>query len=298
MHHHHEHNPSNRPAPHRSLLIALVLTLGFAVVEVVGGYFSGSLALMGDAGHLAMDALAIGLSAFAAWFAAKPPSRTHSYGFGRIEVIAAWASSLLMLGISLTVIIEAIRRMEHPTPVNGGPVILIASIGILMNLILAILLAKNKKSLNTRAVFIHVLGDLLGTLAALISGAVIYLTHWTRIDPILSIVIGGIIFFSSIQLIRESLAVLMEGVPTHLNIHNVSETMIKLNGVKAVHDLHIWTLSSGVVALSAHVNVDDLSKWEKILKKLNDVLKETYHIGHITLQPEAEITQCKPCYKL
>lgn len=247
---------------------------------------------------MASDSVALAISAFAAWMALKPPSHKHSYGYGRAEIIAAWASSVLMLVIALAVIVEAVKRLHHPpTSIHGGSVMLIACLGLLLNLSIAFLLSRQERSLNIRAVLLHVLSDILGTFAVLVSGAVIYFTHWNLIDPILSIAIGLLIIFSSFRLLRESMSILMEGVPTHLQLKQVQQTMAHVSGVKAVHDLHIWTLSSGVIALSAHIDINDLATWDDVLSHLKGVLKEKYGIDHITLQPEADLIGCEPCYK-
>lgn len=296
-HHKHTHDSSAQSGSHKTLLLAILMTLSFAVIEVFGGVWSGSLVLLGDAGHVASDSLALAISAFAAWVALKPPSHKHSYGLGRAEVIAAWVSSVFMLMIALAIIVEAIRRFDKPLHIHGGPVIIIASIGLLLNLIIAWMLARHERTLNIRAILLHVLSDILGTFAVLISGAVIYFIHWTKIDPILSIVIGVLIIFSSLRLLRESITVLMEGVPAHLDLHEVWETMSQQTDVQAVHDLHIWTLSSGKTALSAHIDIKDLTKWDNVLLNLKSVLHEKYDIDHITLQPEIDVTKCEPCYK-
>ncbi len=282
-------------APHRVLILAIVLTFTFAIVEAFGGWWANSLALLGDAGHMGSDAVALGIAAFAAWISQRPPSHKHSYGFGRAEVVAAWISSLLMLIISLAVIIEAIERIRAPMHVKGVPVMIIAFLGLLVNLFVAWLLARGERTLNIRAALLHVMGDVLGSMAALISGAVIYFTHWFPIDPILSILIGLLIMFSSLRLLRESLLILMEAVPGHINYYDVSNSMAAITGVKAIHDLHIWTLSSGKVSLSAHIDIHEMSAWKDILNKLSTLLTEQYRIKHITLQPEPEIMDCKPC---
>ena len=292
-HHHHGH-----PASLRIFFIAIVLTALYAGIEAGTGWYTGSLALLGDAGHMASDALALGIAAFATWISAKPPSHQHSYGFGRAEVIAAWVSSVMMLIISAAIMIEAIHRMEAPTSVKGGPVMLIAFLGILMNLFIAWILSGKAHTLNSRAALLHVMGDVLGAGAALISGAVIYFTGWLPIDPTLSLFIGVLIMLSSIRLLRESMSVLMEGVPHHLDLKQVSDTMTQIEGVNAIHDLHIWTLSSGKIALSAHIDLHDLIAWEKILTNVKITLNKNYCIQHITLQPEVSLTDCEPCYKL
>lgn len=297
-HHDHDHDHSHKHGKNVSyhvLMISIFFILSFAIIETIGGYWAGSLALLGDAGHMASDALALGIAAFAAWISAKPASSKHSYGFGRAEVIAAWASSLFLVAISVAIIVEAVDRLHSAHYVKGGMVVLIASIGLLINLVVAWLLARTEKSLNIRAALLHVMGDVLGSIAAIISGAVIYYTGFLPIDPILSIFIGILILISSIRLLRESLLVLMEGVPSHINLTEVSKTLSQIDGVIDIHDLHIWTLSSGKVALSAHIQVHDFSIWDNVLKNLIHTIETKFSINHITLQPEPEITACSPC---
>jgi cobalt-zinc-cadmium efflux system protein len=312
-HHHHDHDHDHKDhshdhhshgalghshgasAPHHVLIVAIVLILGFSVFEALGGWFANSLALLGDAGHMASDALALLIAAFAAWISLRPPSAKHSYGLGRAEIVAAWISSFLMIIISIAVIIEAINRINAPIQVHGGLVIIIAFVGLVVNLFVAWLLARGERTLNIRAALLHVMGDVLGSLAALISGAVIYYTGWFPIDPILSIFIGILILISSLRLLRESLLILMEGVPGHIEMDEVANKMQEISGVNGVHDLHIWTLSSGNVALSAHVDINELSSWETVLRGLMKMLKEEFGIDHVTLQPEAEIIDCQPC---
>ena len=292
---HHSHST----APHKILALVIFLTVSFALVEAVGGYFAHSLSLLGDAGHIASDALALGIAAFASWITSHPPSPRHSYGFGRAEIIAAWVSSLLMFIVSLCVIIQAIKYIHHPSSVQTLPTMIIATAGIFLNLLVAkILSGSSEKSLNVRAALLHVISDLIGTGAALISGIVIFFTHWPLIDPLLSIFIGILIMVSSTRLLHESVTVLMEGVPHHLNIRQVSQTIGRFNGVKSVHDIHIWTLSSRVTVLSAHVNIRNLTAWDDLLLGLKAILRQQYHIDHITLQPEVDIEDCNPCYKL
>lgn len=299
MHHHHDHShhhhQSHGKHPHRTLLLAISLIFSFALVEAIGGWQAQSLTLLGDAGHMFSDGIALCIAAFAGWLAVMPPSQKHSYGLGRAEVVAAGFSSLLMLLISLMVIIEAVHRIHTPTHVYGGVVIVIALLGLLVNAFVAWLLARGERTLNIRAALLHVMGDILGSISALIAGAVIYFTHWMLIDPILSILIGILILISSLSLIRESLLVVMEGVPGHIDLKNVSQGMLKISEVKAIHDLHIWTLSSGKIALSAHVDIQELSGWQNILIELRKFLKQQYNIDHVTLQPEPEVIDCQPC---
>ena len=295
----HHHHYSYSTAPHQILILVIFLTVGFSLIEAIGGYFAHSLSLLGDASHIASDALVLGIAAFASWITSHPPSPRHSYGFGRAEVIAAWVSSVLMFVVSLSVIIQAIKYIHHPSSVQTFPIMIIAITGILLNLLVVkILSGSSEKSLNIRAALLHVVNDLIGTGAALISGIVIFFTHWILIDPLLSIFIGVLIMISSIRLLHESMTVLMEGVPRHLNIRQVSQTIGRFHGVKSVHDIHIWTLSPRITALSAHVNIKNLTAWDDLLLGLKTILKQKYHIDHITLQPEIDIGNCDPCYKL
>ncbi len=289
--HHHGKNTSLRV-----LTISIILLLIFAIIEAIGGWWAHSLALLGDAGHMASDAIALAIAAFATWFAKKPPSEQHSYGFARAEIIAAWCSSLLLLAISIAVIVEAIVRIEYPPKhIHGSTVMLVASIGIFVNLTVAWLLSRGERNLNMKAALLHVLSDLLASFAALLSGAVIYYTNSLLVDPILSILIGIMIMVSSIRLLRESMLILMEGVPRNIDYAAVAQSLRAMPGVRNIHDLHIWSLSSGRAALSAHIDIHELSQWQTLLIQIRDMLNETYHINHITLQPEPDVFDCQPC---
>ncbi|QTS84029.1 Cadmium,cobalt and zinc/H(+)-K(+) antiporter [Coxiella endosymbiont of Amblyomma nuttalli] len=287
----------HHPMPHRLLGWAVFLTLSFAIIEAIGGYFAHSLALLGDAGHVASDALILGVTAFASWIALRPPSHRHSYGFGRVEVIATWISSLLLFMISIALIIEAIERIHQPVDVHSIPVMVIATFGILLNLLIAKFLSHTERSLTVRVALLHVISDIIGTCVTLLSGIIIFFSQYAVIDPLLSISIGVLIAFSSSQLLWESMTVLMEAVPAHLSIKQVSHTITHSKGVTSIHDVHIWTLSSGVVALSAHITIKNPAVWDELLLELKSILKHQYHIDHITLQPEVNIEECNPCYK-
>lgn len=285
-HHHHRHEHGKRSAQ-RAYLIALTVTLGYAVVEAVGGVWSGSLALVSDSGHMFSDALALGLAAIAAWLAQKPAGFRHSYGWARAEVIGALLNGLLMLGIVVWLVVEAVQRLLHPQPVAALGVLIIALVGLAVNAGVAYVLGHSEDSLNRRAALLHVLGDLVSSLAALIAGAVIYYTGWVMIDPILSLVIGGLILFSTLNLLRETLHVLMEGVPHAVDFGAIGSALATVSGVARVHDLHVWTIASGRIALSAHLEVAALEQWPRILREARHLLHERFGIDHVTLQPEA-----------
>lgn len=269
------------------LLVPLLLTAGFALVEAIGGWITGSLALLGDAGHMLSDSAALGLAWLAAWIARKPASSRHSFGFLRAEVIVAAINGLLMLVVIAFIVFEAIDRLQMPQPVQGGEVMLIAFIGMLVNILVAWQLHKGQHNINARAAFLHVMGDLLGSAAALVAGALIYFTGWLAADPILSIFICVLILVSTLKLLREAVHVLMEGVPAHLNINDVSAAMTATQQVHEVHSVHIWALSSEVIALSAHVVLHDLRDWHEVLENLRKMLHDRFGIHHVTLQPES-----------
>jgi cobalt-zinc-cadmium efflux system protein len=283
-HHDHHHNP---PSVGGVLFGALVITLGFAAVEAAAGWWSGSLALLGDAGHMLTDAVALGLAAVAAWISRQPPTLRHSYGMGRAEIVAALTNGVFMLALVAVILVEAVSRLRAPQPVQAAPVMVVAAIGLGVNLLVAWLLHRGEQTLNARAALLHVMGDLLGSVAALVSGVVIALTGWTLIDPLLSLLICGLIALSSVRLVREALHVLMEGVPRHIDLEEVGRALAAHDPrVRSVHDLHIWSLSSGQVALSAHVVVDDMGSWDHVLLKIRRLLHERFDIDHVTLQPE------------
>jgi cobalt-zinc-cadmium efflux system protein len=269
---------------------ALILTIVFGTLEALTGYWSGSLALLSDAGHMVSDALSLGLGSYAVWMGSRPPTQRHSYGMQRAEVIAAFLNGLLLLLVILGLIYEAVRRLSNPEPVMGLPVMAVAVVGLTLNLRNAWVLSKAESSLNTRAAMVHVTTDILGSLAALVAGAVVWFFGWMLIDPLLSLFVSVLMLYSSIRIIRESLHVLMEGVPDSISLRTVGDELEALEGVHAVHDLHIWTLASGMVALSAHLEVTSLNVWPEVLQRAQKLLNEQHGILHVTLQPEISAT--------
>lgn len=281
--HHHHHSTSD---PHNVWLWPLLLISGFALIEAIGGWYTGSLALLGDAGHMVSDAAALALAWLGSWIARKPASQQHSFGLMRAEVIVALVNGLLMLLVVTFIVIEAIDRLQHPQPVLGGEVMLIALLGLTVNVIVALKLHGHQDSMNNRAALLHVLGDLLGSIAALAAGAVIYFTGWMPIDPILSLFISALILVSTLKLLREVVHVLMEGVPAHLEISEVTLALAAMPRVQEIHSVHIWALSSQVSALSAHVVLKDMQTWHEVLPELREMLHRRFDIDHVTLQPE------------
>lgn len=268
---------------------ALGVTLSFAAVEAVGGWWSGSLALLSDAGHMLSDALALALALVAAWVARRPPSHRHTYGLMRAEVVAALANALLMLAVVLGIAVEAVKRLQAPPPVAGLTVMVIATVGLLVNLGVLFILGPAGGGLNVRAAALHVTGDLLGSVAALTAGAVVHFTGWMPVDPLLSIAVAFLILASAIQVVRAALGILMEGVPPNLDLEEVERTMAEVKGVASVHDLHVWNLGSEQVILSAHVTLEELKEWPRVLAELQRLLRTRFGIEHVTLQPEVPV---------
>jgi cobalt-zinc-cadmium efflux system protein len=290
-HDHHAHGEHDGHTHHHHadagprLIWALVLTLGFAAVEAVTGFWSGSLALLGDAGHMVTDSASLALAAFAAWLSKRPPTKRHTYGYGRVETLAALANVVFMVAVVVGISVMAVRRFLEPGVVNGEAVALVAAIGLVLNIGVAWLLMHGEQTMNTRGALLHVLGDLLGSVAALVSGAVIMWTGWMTVDPLLSLLICALMLVSSLRLLREVLQALMEGVPVNLSTEQVGRQLAGVPGVASVHDLHIWTLSSNRIALSAHLVVESLAHWPAVLAASRQVLSEQ-GIRHVTLQPE------------
>lgn len=281
----HTHVPRAAPArERRALRIALALTASFAVVEVVGGWFAGSLALLSDAGHMVTDVAALSIAMLAQRLAQRPPSRRASYGYARAEVLAAFINALIMLALVVWIAVEAVRRLLSPAPVAGVVVIGVAAAGLGVNLVCAWLLSRSR-SLNSRAALVHVLGDLAGSVAALVAGAVITATGWMPIDPLLSLFVAVLILRSTWLLLKASTAVLMEGVPAHLSYDEIGRALTRLPGVAAVHDLHVWHMTSDRPALSAHLLIRDPRKWPETLAAAQRVLADRFGIDHVTLQP-------------
>nr|WP_314544565.1 cation diffusion facilitator family transporter [uncultured Massilia sp.] len=270
----------------KALGVALGLTLLFALIEAVTGVMSNSLALISDAGHMVTDAAALGLALLAQLIARRPPSARHSFGFVRAEALAAFVNSLAMLLLVAWIVYEAAQRLVHPEHVQGGVVFVVAAIGGCINILVAWVLSRDEQSINTRAALVNVLGDLLGSAAAIAAGAIIHFTGWVRIDPILSIFVSLLILRSTVGILRESYHFLMEGVPQHIDYVQVGTDLAAVPGVSSVHDLHVWDMSPGEPALIGHVQIADLATWPAVLDAAKAMLRTRHGIDHVTLQPE------------
>lgn len=288
--HDHRHDQHHPVTHSRRMVWALVFTLGFAVVEAGAGWWANSLALMGDAGHMLTDAAALAIAAFAAWVVRRPASNRHTYGYARAELVAAFVNSLFMLGIVAGIALAAVDRLRAPLPVSGEAVTGVALLGLIVNLLVARLLHDDQDGhggdLNRRAAFLHVLGDLLGSVAAIAAGLIVTYTGWTWADPLLSLVICVLILFSSVALVRQALHGLMDGTPLSLDLADIGRTLAGTEGVSSVHDLHVWSLNSARTVLTAHVVVMDLADWPNVLARLKHVAHSEFGIDHATFQPE------------
>jgi len=284
-HQHAHHHPADAHATRRVLWIALALTAAFALVEAVGGWVAGSLALISDAGHMVTDAASCVVALIAAAVTARPPSERASYGYARAEVIAAFVNALAMLALVVWIAVEAVLRLLEPLPVGGPTVMVVAGAGLAVNLVVAWMLSRHAHGINARGALLHVLGDLLGSVAAFIAGAVVYWTGWMPIDPILSLVVSLLILRATLALLKESTGVLMERVPAHLSYDVVGRALAKLPGVTGVHDLHVWKMSAERVALSAHLTLTDGGAWPRVLAAAQRMLARDFAIDHVTLQP-------------
>ncbi|WP_395398976.1 cation diffusion facilitator family transporter [Pseudoduganella sp. UC29_106] len=276
-------------AEHRSqtaLAIALALTLGFAFVEVAAGFIANSLALISDAGHMVTDAASLGLALLAQLIAKRRPSARYSFGYGRAEALAAFVNGLAMLAVVAWIFVEAVQRFADPKPVQGNTVLLVAGIGLAINLVVAWTLSRDQGSMNTRAALVHVMGDLLGSVAALAAGGVIMWTGWMQIDPLLSVLVSLLILKSTVSVLRESYHHLMEAVPDGADYLQIGADLAAMDGVVSVHDLHVWDMSPGHPALIGHLEIRDLQEWPRILHNVKAMLLARHGIDHITLQAE------------
>lgn len=281
--------PTHLPTyPLTRLGAVLGLTLVFMLVEAVGGWLSGSLALLADAGHMLTDAGALGLSLLSAWIALRPANARKTYGYQRWEILAALVNGAALFGIAAWVMVEAAQRIHHPQPIRAQLFLVIAAGGLLVNLIsLWILHGIHQGNLNARGAYLHVLGDALGSLGALVAAGIILLTGWTLADPIISILIALLILIGGWRLLRESTDVLLEAVPGHVSMVDVHRRMLAVPGVSAVHDLHVWTVTSGMVAMSGHAIVPRLDAHPEVLDRIRSEMA-LLGIAHVTIQLEVQ----------
>jgi len=265
-HHHHNHQQLSNS---KVVFIAFLLTFFFMFVELVGGIISKSLALISDAGHMLSDSTSLILSFIAILLGKKSANSLNTFGYKRVETISAFVNGLILLFVSLLILNEAISRIIHPEMVNSGQMTVIASLGLIINLTVAFILFKNaKENLNIRGAFLHVLGDLLGSIGAIFAALIINFTGWLRVDPLVSIFISLLIIFSASELLKESFHLLMEGVPKNIKMEDVTKVILNQEGVNSVHDLHIWSLGDAKVMLTGHIVITEIIASEQIIKSI------------------------------
>lgn len=284
------HDHTNEIKENRFIL-ALALTGLIFLAEFIGGFWTHSLALLSDSAHVFMDAFALGLSYLAIRAAKLPADDKHTYGYHRMQVLAALTNGATLFLIAFEILREAWSRFQNPETVSAGPMLVIAVIGLIVNLIVAFTLSKHDDDdLNTRAAFLHVLGDAVASVGVIAVGVILLFVNWTWLDPLVSVMIGVLILFSSGRVLKESIHILAEGMPTGMTATSIAEAMQKVSGVGQVHDLHVWTVAPGYIALSAHVTVDDqsISQTAEMMTALKETLHEGYEIEHTTIQFECE----------
>jgi cobalt-zinc-cadmium efflux system protein len=275
----------------KRLSAVLVLTVLYMALELVGGLWTGSLALLADAGHMLTDVASLALALGALWFARRPPTNRHTYGFYRVEILAALVNGVALWAIVIWIFIEAFERLRSPAPILAGPMMAIAAGGLLVNGAAFWILHRRhdpavQRSLNVHGALLHVVGDLLGSAGALAAGAAVAFLGWRLADPLVSLLIGALIVVASWRLVRDATHILLEGAPTGLDVGTMIDRILAVRGVAGIHDLHVWTLTSGYAALSAHVVCGHAEEREMLLARVNRVLREEFGITHTTIQLE------------
>lgn len=297
--HGHAHDHPHDPGPggagghtHREgvrrLWIALGLTSVFLVAEVVGGFLSNSLALLADAGHMLTDVAALGLSLFVAWFSRRPETDRRTYGYLRLEILAAFVNGATLLLLSVWILVEAILRFRTPEPISGGLMLVVAVLGLLVNVAAAWTLHPSQGgSINIRGAYLHVLSDLLGSVGTVAAALVVRYTGWLTADPIASVFVTLLIVRAAWRLVRESVDVLLESTPAHISLGAVREQLEAIPGIESVHDLHVWTVTSNHIAMSAHAIVREPERQQHVLEHALDAMR-LFGIHHVTIQLERQ----------
>ena len=296
MHAHHSDEPA-RPERLKRLRLALILTAAYMIAEAVGGWFANSLALLADAGHMLTDVAAMSLTLAAFWFASRPATSRKTYGYYRLEILAAFVNGVVLVLLSFWIIFEAAARWQEPADVKGLELTVIAAGGLAVNIFAAYLLhSGHRHDLNLRGAYLHVLGDMLGSVVAIAAGALILAFGWTWTDALGSVLISVIIIVGAGRLILESVNVLLEGTPRHIDLAAVESAIVSTPGVAGVHDLHVWTISSGIDALSAHISHDESVAHSSLLASVREQLHSQFGIDHLTIQMETLDLEAEAVY--
>lgn len=286
---HHLHHVKEQSKSKKTLWVTLILTLFFTIVEIIGGLLSNSLALLSDSAHMISDVLALGLSMIAIYLATRQPNARFTFGYLRFEIIASFLNGLALAIIAIGIFIEGVRRFLHPEPIDFQLMLIISSIGLVVNVVLTLVLSRSMKeeeNLNVQSALWHFIGDLLSSVGVIISATLIYFTGMQWFDPLISVVIGGIIFIGGWRIIKESYMILMESVPERFDLDEIRSAIAQVEGVEDVHEMHLWAISSDHYSLTAHVFTDNKVQPFCIILAINETLKEKYGIEHSTIQME------------
>ena len=311
--HHHQHHQHDHGHSHggggghthihtnnkKALFLSFLLITAFMIVEVIGGLYTGSLALLADAGHMLSDAIAMGLALFAFKIGEKAASSSKTYGYKRFEILAAFLNGLTLLIISITIVWEAVQRFSAPPEIASSGMLAVAVIGLIINIVVAFILMSGgdvKGNLNLRGAFLHVIGDLLGSIGAIIAGLLIIFFGWSIADPIASLIVAVLILISGYRITKDAVHVLMEGKPDFIDLDDVREELLKIPSVLSLHDLHSWSITSDFPALTVHLVVSGEANRDEVLIEVKSLLEQKFHISHSTIQMESEITPLEePC---
>ena len=289
----HIHEISAAGRNKKSLLIVFCLTFFYLIVEVIGGFWTGSLALLADAGHMLTDVAGVGLALLAIWFAEKPASPEKTYGYYRVEILAALTNAVVLIFISLYILYEAYERFKNPPEVQSGALIGVAMVGLAVNIFgVYILRSGSKESLNMKAAYFEALSDMLTSVGVIIAGVIMLTTGWYYADPLISAGIGLFILPRTWALLKDTIAVLLEGTPSDVNIADLRDKLSKIEGVAEIHDLHVWSLTSGVNALSVHAVLASDATHDDVLQRVHDSCTGEFKIAHVTAQTEREGFAC------
>ena len=283
----HEHAHTAAGQSERRLAVVCALTLAYLVVEIVAGILTGSLALLADAGHMFTDVAGLVLALFAIRIARRPATPERTYGYYRIEILAAVANSVLLIGVSLYVLYEAYERFKNPPEVASVPMLLVAALGLCVNLVgMFVLRSGAKESLNVKGAYFEVLSDMLTSVGVIVAGAIMWATGWYYADPLVSAGIGLFILPRTWKLLREAIGILLEGTPADVSPAALREAIERLDGVAGVHDLHVWTITSGLDSMSCHVVIADMTRARETLLQVNQAMKAKFNLTHTTIQIE------------
>lgn len=291
-HEHSKHENEHRHHTEKAFKVIMLITALFAAVEFFGGIWTNSLALVSDSIHMLTDSSAIFLALLMSHISKRPADKNHSFGHGRAETLGAFVNALFMLLIIGYLMYESVHKFTNPEPIKSTAMLIIASIGLIINLVGMKLLNGHNHSLNSKAAYLHLIGDMVSSVGAIAAAIIIQFTHLYVLDAVVSFCIALILIPSTLSILSNAVHILMEGVPKHIDYDRVGDEMSKVKGVKSIHDLHVWVMNSDNAALSAHVHIDDPLQWAEVLSNMQKMLADKFEVHHVTLQPEYAVKEC------